>query len=194
MNLILNACVAAVLAVSPAPSADRIAESKVLDHEATLADGSVVKLDEVYAGKVVLVVNTASRCGYTRQYEGLQELYEAHKDEGLVILAFPCNDFGGQEPGTIGDIVEFCSSSYGVTFPVFDKVRVLGDDAHPLFLELRAQPEPVGGAPKWNFTKFLLSRNGDVLARFEPRDEPTGDAVLGAVKAALAEADPNADG
>ncbi|MEL6497800.1 MAG: glutathione peroxidase [Planctomycetota bacterium] len=158
----------------------------MLDHEATLSDGSVVVLDEEYAGKVVLVVNTASRCGFTRQYKGLQALFESHKDDGLVVLAFPCNDFGGQEPGSIEEIVQFCSANYGVTFPVFEKVAVVGDDAHPLFTELRSLPKPIGGEPKWNFTKYLINRDGTVAARFEPQIEPDAAELTEAVTTALA--------
>ncbi len=177
-----------------AASAALSGDPMVLDHEATLSDGSTVRLDEAYAGKVVLIVNTASRCGFTRQYEGLQELHETYRDDGLVVLAFPCNDFGGQEPGTVDEIVEFCSTTYAVDFPIFDKVRVLGDEAHPLYLDLRSQPDPIGGPPKWNFTKFLLSRDGAVISRFEPTDEPMGDDIREAVEAALGTAAPDSGG
>ena len=194
MNLISAVCIAAVAAASSAPCASLYMDRHVLDHEATKSDGTVVRLDEAYRDKVVLVVNTASRCGFTSQYDGLQELYEAYKDDGFVVLAYPCNDFGGQEPGSIGEIVEFCKQNYGVTFPVFDKVRVLGDEAHPLFLDLRNQGEPIGGEPKWNFTKFLLSRNGEVSARFGPRDEPMSEVITDAVEAALAEPAADAGG
>ena len=146
----------------------------VLDHKAMSSEGNEIDLASEYEGKVVLVVNTASRCGYTRQYEGLQELYETYKDDGLVVLAFPCNDFRGQEPGSIESIVEFCKTQYEVTFPIFDKVRVLGEDAHPLYLDLRNQPEPIGGEPKWNFTKYLIDREGRVVERFESSAEPMG--------------------
>ncbi|MEO1536000.1 MAG: glutathione peroxidase, partial [Planctomycetota bacterium] len=182
MNMLVGAIVAAVSAFTPAAVPNKATgDAVVLDHEATLSDGKSVVLEDAYAGKVVLIVNTASRCGFTRQYDGLQELYEAHKDEGFTVLAFPCNDFGAQEPGGIDDIVEFCRANYGVTFPVFDKVRVLGDEAHPLFVDLRNQPEPIGGPPRWNFTKFLINRRGEVSARFEPGDEPGGDKVVSAV-------------
>lgn len=157
----------------------------VLDHEAMSSEGDEIDLASEYEGKVVLVVNTASRCGYTRQYEGLQELYETYKDDGLVVLAFPCNDFRGQEPGSIESIVEFCKTQYEVTFPIFDKVRVLGEDAHPLYLDLRSQPEPIGGEPKWNFTKYLIDREGRVIERFESSAEPMGGKLQESVKNAL---------
>lgn len=192
MNMFVLAVVSACAALASATGGHAAEEDIVLDHKATMSDGTEVQLDEAYQGKVVLVVNTASRCGFTRQYDGLQALYESHKDDGLVILAFPCNDFGGQEPGAIGDIVEFCRANYGVTFPVFDKVQVLGDEAHPLFLDLRGQPEPIGGEPRWNFTKFLINREGRVSARFEPGDEPDGDKMREAVGRALAEPAPPA--
>ncbi len=191
MGPIASTIVAAWLALASAGAPTVTGDDLVLDHEATRSDGTPVRLDEAYGGKVVLVVNTASRCGFTRQYEGLQKLHEAYVDDGLVVLAFPCNDFGNQEPGAIGDIVEFCQANYGVTFPVFDKVRVLGDDAHPLFLDLRSQPEPIGGEPKWNFTKYLINREGRVIARFGSRVEPDGDELTAAVEAALADAAPD---
>ncbi|MEM1072454.1 MAG: glutathione peroxidase [Planctomycetota bacterium] len=194
MNLVMLLSVSIVTMVLQTNGSAAAKEELVLDHKATLSDGTMVQLDEQYAGKVVLVVNTASRCGFTRQYEGLQTLYETHKEAGFVVLAFPCNDFGGQEPKAIDEIVEFCSSTFGVTFPVFDKVRVLGEEAHPLFLDLRSQPEPIGGEPKWNFTKYLINRDGTVAARFGPRVEPDGAELTGALEAALAEAIPEQGG
>ncbi|MEO1585368.1 MAG: glutathione peroxidase [Planctomycetota bacterium] len=158
----------------------------VLDHTARLADGTHVRLDEAYAGRVVLVVNTASRCGFTPQFEGLQELHETYGDRGLSVLAFPTNDFN-QDPGSTDEIVSFCRTEFGVTFSVFEKIKVRGDDAHPLYADLGSQPEPIGGAPKWNFTKFLIGRDGNVIGRFESRDSPTGEAMTGAIEAALAE-------
>lgn len=126
-----------------------------------------------YAGKVVLVVNTASKCGFTPQYEGLEKLWRAHKDEGLVILGFPCNQFASQEPGSADDISEFCQRNYGVSFPMFAKVDVNGKDAHPLWKWLK---DSKGGllleAIKWNFTKFLIGRDGKVIDRFPPTAKP----------------------
>jgi glutathione peroxidase len=135
-------------------------------------DGDQVELAS-YAGQVVLVVNTASQCGFTPQYAGLQALYEAHRAEGLAVLGFPCDQFGNQEPGSEGEIAEFCESSFGVTFPMFAKVEVNGDGAHPLFAWLRSEKEgPRGADIDWNFTKFLIGRDGQVLARFGPKREP----------------------
>ncbi len=127
---------------------------------------------EQYKGKVVLIVNVASKCGYTPQYEGLQRLYEKNQEAGLVILGFPANNFGSQEPGTDTEIKEFCSSKYGVTFPMFSKISVKGADQHPLYKKLAGQPAPIGGDPQWNFTKFLVDRSGKVVARFNSNAEP----------------------
>ena len=120
-----------------------------------------------YKGKVVVIVNVASKCGFTGQYGGLEELYKKYGKDGLVILGFPANNFNGQEPGTNDEIAKFCSATYGVTFPMFEKISVKGADAHPLYKLLAAQPAPIGGEPKWNFTKFVIDRNGKVVARFD---------------------------
>jgi glutathione peroxidase len=135
--------------------------------------GKNVKLD-AYKGKVLLVVNTASECGYTPQYKGLNELYAKHKDKGLVVLGFPCNQFGAQEPGTEDEIASFCEVNFGVTFPLFAKIDVNGDDAAPLYRHLKsAKPGLLGSeAIKWNFTKFLVDRKGAVVERFAPNTEP----------------------
>ena len=138
----------------------------VLSIKVKRIDGTEETLSK-YKGKVIVIVNVASKCGFTTQYEGLQALYAKHKDDGLVVLGFPANNFGNQEPGENKDIAAFCTGTYGVEFPMFEKVSVKGDDAHPLFRALSAQPEPVGGEPKWNFTKFLLDREGKVVARFD---------------------------
>ncbi len=129
---------------------------------------------EAYKGKVLLIVNTASKCGFTPQYAGLQELYDKLHGEGLEILGFPCNQFGAQEPGSAEDISGFCQLNYGVTFPMFDKVEVNGDGAHPLFKHLKAEAPGLLGSQgiKWNFTKFLVNREGKVVARFAPTATP----------------------
>ncbi|MEV4421888.1 glutathione peroxidase [Patulibacter sp. NPDC049589] len=151
------------------------------DTSAPLLHGTLPRLDGTpqdlseYLGKVVLVVNTASKCGLTPHYEGLQALYERLGDRGLVVLGFPANDFRGQEPGTAEEIAEVCRRDYGVTFPVFAKAPVLGDDATPLFRDLTAASE----APDWNFTKYVLDREGRLVRRFEARTEP-GDPELAA--------------
>ena len=142
------------------------------DFKATTIDGTEVSLDE-YAGDVVLVVNTASECGYTPQFAGLEELYETYRAQGLTVLGFPCNQFGSQEPGTEEEIGEFCQKNYGVTFPMFAKVEVNGDDEHPLFTWLKSEKGGLLGKKiKWNFTKFLVGRDGEVIARYAPSTEP----------------------
>lgn len=146
----------------------------------TLADFSANRLDRTpqalsaFAGQVVLIVNVASQCGFTLQYEGLEALYQQYKDRGLVILGFPCNQFGAQEPGSSDEIAQFCALNFGVSFPMFERIEVNGDAAHPLFDWLTAAaPGVLGtGAIKWNFTKFLLGRDGKVVDRFAPTTEP----------------------
>lgn len=150
------------------------------------AKGRDVKLAE-FRGRVVLLVNVASKCGYTPQYEGLQKIYERYKDRGFTILGFPANNFGAQEPGTNEEIQEFCRINYGVTFPVFAKISVKGEDKHPLYKYLTARetnPE-FAGEIKWNFNKFLVGRDGRVLARFDSGDEPEDAKVTQAIEAAL---------
>jgi glutathione peroxidase len=126
----------------------------------------------MYRGKVVLIVNVASQCGYTKQYAGLEKLYESKKGDGFVILGFPANEFGKQEPGTNAEIKEFCAAKFNVSFPMFEKIVVKGAGTAPLYKKLAAQPAPIGGEPKWNFTKFLVDRNGNVVARYEPAVKP----------------------
>ena len=138
-----------------------------------------------YEGKVMLIVNVASKCGNTKQYKELQELHEKFKKDGLAVLAFPCNDFGGQEPGTNEEIQEFCSSRYSVTFPLFDKVTVKGPEKHPLYAELSGPESPFPGDVKWNFGKFLVGKDGKILARFEPKTKPDAPEVLEAIETAL---------
>ena len=143
-----------------------------------------------YQGKVILIINTASRCGFTSQYAGLEAMYQKYKDQGFEILAFPANNFGGQEPGTNTEIKEFCTgttSTYKVTFPLFAKVSVVGADQHPLFKTLASQPAPVGGDPKWNFTKFLVDHTGKVVGRFESRIRPNDPELTRQVERLLDE-------
>ncbi len=138
---------------------------------ATIA-GKEIKMDE-YRGKVVIVVNTASKCGLTPQYKGLEELYKKYKDKGLVILGFPCNQFAQQEPGDVDSIKEVCQINYGVTFPMFKKVDVNGKEAHPIFKHLKNELKGIlGNGIKWNFTKFLIGRDGNGIKRFSPKTEP----------------------
>jgi glutathione peroxidase len=145
----------------------------VYDHSAQSIDGATVPL-ETYRGKTLLIVNVASRCGYTPQYAGLERLYRAYQDQGLVVLGFPCDQFGRQEPGTDAEIRDFCREAYQVTFPMFAKVRVNGAEAHPLFRFLKSQKKGLFGLPgiKWNFTKFLVGPDGEVRKRYGPTDTP----------------------
>jgi glutathione peroxidase len=138
------------------------------------APGGAKKSLQDYQGKVLLVVNTASKCGFTPQFAGLEELYEKHKDKGLEILGFPCNQFGKQDPGSNEEIMEFCQLNYGVSFPMFSKIDVNGADADPLFKHLKKAAPGVLGSEgiKWNFTKFLIDRSGQVVKRYAPKDTP----------------------
>lgn len=149
-------------------------------------DGNDVKLVD-YAGKVLLIVNVASKCGFTSQYEGLQALYQKYQDQGLVILGFPANNFLNQEPGTNAEIKQFCSLNYQVTFPMFSKISVKGKDQAPLYQFLtsnKTNPE-FGGGISWNFNKFLIGRNGQIVDRFGSRTKPQSDKVVQAIEKAL---------
>jgi glutathione peroxidase len=145
----------------------------VYDYSAKTLDGQDVSLAD-YRGQVLLIVNTASKCGFTPQYEGLEALYKAHKDRGFTVLAFPCNQFGAQEPGNAEEIANFCSLTYDVTFPVMSKIDVNGADAHPLYKFLKKEQKGLLGteAIKWNFTKFLIGKDGEVVERFAPTVKP----------------------
>ena len=147
--------------------------ANIYDFKVKDIHGKTVDLD-VYKGKVLLVVNTASQCGFTPQYKGLEKLYEKMHGKGLEILGFPCNQFGAQEPGSEEEIESFCEVNYGVTFPLFAKIDVNGDDTAPVYKYLKhAKPGLLGSeAIKWNFTKFLVDRNGEVVERYAPKDEP----------------------
>jgi glutathione peroxidase len=152
----------------------------------TMLDGRVTSFDE-YAGRAVLVVNVASRCGLTPQYAALEQLAETYADRGLTVLGAPCNQFMGQEPGSNEEIAEFCSMTYGVTFPLTDKLEVNGDGRDPLFdaLTSTADAEGYSGDVRWNFEKWLVSPQGEVVARFSPQTVPDDPAVIAAVEAAL---------
>jgi glutathione peroxidase len=150
-------------------------------------DGTPTDL-HAYDDKAVLVVNVASQCGLTPQYTGLEELHERFADRGFTVLGVPCNQFGGQEPGTAEEIATFCSSNYGVTFPVTEKVEVNGEGRHPLYRQLVDVPDAADGHTgdiRWNFEKFVIAPGGEVVARFNPMVEPTSDEVVGAVEKAL---------
>jgi glutathione peroxidase len=157
----------------------------VLNHQMTLLNGETQDLS-AYQGQVVLIVNTASKCGFTPQYEGLESLYQDYKDKGLVILGFPCNQFGKQEQGNDSEIGAFCQKNYGVSFPMFSKIDVNGDEAAPLYQQLKQQAPGVMGtkAIKWNFTKFLVGKDGGVLKRYAPTTKP--EDIRADIDAALA--------
>lgn len=141
---------------------------------------------KAYQGKVLLVVNVASKCGYTPQYAGLEATYRKFKDKGFAVLGFPCNDFGAQEPGTNEEIKQFCSSKFDVTFPLFDKLHVKGADQHPLYAALTGKDSPFPGDIKWNFGKFLISRDGKILKRWDSKATPDGKEITEAIEAVLA--------
>ena len=138
-----------------------------------------------HAGNVLLVVNVASKCGNTKQYDPLEALYKKYSPQGLVILGFPCNDFGGQEPGTNEEIITFCSTKYAVTFPILDKLHVKGPEQAPLYAALTGPGAKFPGDVKWNFGKFLIGKDGEVVARFEPKTLPNDPAVVAAIEGAL---------
>jgi glutathione peroxidase len=148
-------------------------------------DGKDTSLN-AYKGKVLLVVNVASRCGFTPQYSALEATHEKYKDKGFTVLGFPCNQFLGQEPGTNEEIKKFCSTKYNVTFPLFDKLAVNGPKRHPLYVALAGKESPFPGDIKWNFGKFLIGRDGKIIKRFEPRTTPDAPEVVAAIEAALA--------
>jgi glutathione peroxidase len=152
-----------------------------------LAGKETVNLAQAYGGQVLLVVNTASKCGFTPQYEGLEAMYAKYQDRGFSVLGFPSNDFMGQEPGTEEEIQEFCTLTYGVKFPMFEKVQVRGAGATPLYVDLE---KATGEAPGWNFHKYLIGRDGTVLASFGSRTKPDDPALVAAVEKALAQPAP----
>jgi len=170
-----------------APAADA---KSVLDFTVNDIDGNPTKLGDKFDGKVLLVVNTASKCGLTKQYDDLEAVYQKYKEKGLEVVAFPSNDFGNQEPGTDAEIKYFCSTDYKVSFPLFSKIPVKGENKAPLydFLTDKEKHPTTGGEIGWNFTKFLVSRDGQVLARFEPKVKPTDAEVTAAIEKALAAA------
>ena len=160
----------------------------LLDIPVRTIDGDDATLAE-HAGKVLLIVNVASRCGLTPQYEGLERLQEKYAGQGFSVLGFPSNQFGGQEPGSHQEIKQFCSMTYGVTFPMYEKVDVNGPGRHPLYAQLTATPDAAGtaGDVEWNFEKFLVGRDGSALARFRPDTEPEDSAVAAAIQSPLAD-------
>jgi glutathione peroxidase len=173
------ACVASADAEDKTPAALNFKMKSISGQDVNLAD---------YQGKVLLVVNVASKCGLTPQYEELEALHEKYSDKGLAVLGFPCNQFGKQEPGTDAEIAEFCSATYNVKFPMFSKIDVNGESAAPLYKYLKAlDTKPKGeGEISWNFEKFVIGKNGDVVARFAPRTAPDAPEVLAVLEAELA--------
>ncbi len=173
-------------------AADKAGKDASSDHECALnfkmenIDGETVDLED-YEGNVVLIVNVASRCGLTPQYAGLEQLYDNYKEKGLVVLGFPCNQFAGQEPGTDAEIKQFCSTRYDVSFPMFSKIEVNGDDAAPLYKYLTGKAvKPAGkGDVSWNFEKFLVDRDGNLIARFSPRTKPSDAELIKAIESNL---------
>lgn len=171
---------ALLLLISTTASAN---EGALLDQDfRLLASDEVVNLAESYAGKVLLVVNTASKCGNTPQYDGLEKLYEEYGEDGLVVLGFPSNDFLGQEPGTEEQIQDFCRLTYSIKFPMFEKVTVKKGDAHPFFDKLA---DAAGTYPSWNFHKFLIGRNGELISEFSPRTQPYDQELIAKIDSAL---------
>jgi glutathione peroxidase len=159
--------------------------ANISEHTVTDISGEPVDLAS-YRGKTLLIVNTASKCGYTKQYAGLQALHEAYAPRGLVVMGFPCNDFGAQEPGTEDEILSFCKVNYGVDFPMFSKVTVKGAAREPLFGTLTQETEgEIAGEIRWNFTKFLVDATGEVVGRFEPGVSPDSAELREAIEAAL---------
>ena len=180
-NFFLPVIVTAALAIATsAVAADSLFDIPLKD-----IDGKDASL-KTYQGNVLLVVNVASHCGFTPQYAGLEATYKKYSFQGLVVCGFPCNQFGGQEPGTDADIKEFCTAKYNVTFPMFDKLEVNGANRHPLYVALAGASSPFPGNIKWNFTKFLIGRDGRILARFDSKVKPDSEEMTKAVEAALA--------
>lgn len=176
----------AMSATNDARADDATEHVCALNFEAKTIDGEAVDLHD-YEGKVVLIVNVASRCGLTPQYAGLQSLYEKYQEKGLVVIGFPCNQFGGQEPGSEADIKQFCSTKYDVTFPMMSKVDVNGSGACDLYKMLTTTAaEPAGKGPiSWNFEKFLIDREGNLVNRFSPRTKPTDEELVAAIESQL---------
>jgi len=162
-------------------TAKPIYELQILD-----IDGRKTSLEK-FKGKVILIVNVASKCGFTRQYKGLEELYSKYKEQGLVICGFPCNQFGGQEPGSEKEIKEFCSTKFGVTFPMYSKIKVKGEGIHPLYELLTGKDSPTKGNVKWNFTKILVGRDGNPIDRFGSLTSPSSTKLRKAIEKALEE-------
>ena len=159
-------------------------DQSLYDHPLKTIDGESTTLAE-HKGKVILMVNVASRCGFTRQYKGLEELYSKYKDKGLVVCGFPCNQFGGQEPGSESEIKEFCSSKFGVTFPMYSKIEVNGPGRHPLYEAIIGVDGPLPGNVKWNFGKILVGKDGKPIDRFGSMTSPSSRKLIQVIEKAL---------
>ncbi len=161
-------------------------DDSIYDFKLKSIDGEETELSE-YSGKVLLIVNTASECGFTPQYDGLQDVYDKYKEDGFYVLGFPANNFGGQEPGTDEEIAEFCSVNFNIQFPMFSKVSVKGDDIHPLFEYLTTtENRDFSGEIGWNFEKFLIDRDGNLVRRFRSKVEPDSNELIESIESALA--------
>ncbi len=174
-----------LLATTMITTFSALAADSIYDIPLKDIDGKDTSL-KPYQGKVLLVVNVASKCGFTPQYTALEAVYSKYQSQGLVVCGFPCNQFGGQEPGTDAEIKEFCTSKYSVTFPMFDKLEVNGANRHPLYVTLAGDASPFPGNIHWNFTKFLISRDGKILNRFDSKVKPDSPEVTQAIETALA--------
>ncbi len=183
MKIWASVAMAGLLAAAPVLAADKLLDRSFRQ----LAGKETVNLQETYGGQVLLVVNTASKCGFTPQYEGLEAMYAKYKDQGFAVLGFPSNDFMGQEPGSEEEIQEFCTLTYGVKFPMFEKVQVRGSGATPLYAELA---EATGEAPGWNFHKYLIDRDGKVVASFGSRTKPDDPKLVAEIEKLLAAPSP----
>lgn len=179
LALVLGALGSPTRAEDPPPVQRRV--PPVLDFTMKRIDGRTQPLAD-FQGQVALLVNVASRCGFTPQYVDLQALYERYRDRGFVVLGFPANDFANQEPGSDEEISEFCRSTYGVRFPMFSKIHVKGPEIHPLYRYLTALPDPLGGEVAWNFQKYLVDRHGRVAAKFAPEVRPLDPALIAAIE------------
>lgn len=167
------------------PTFQEETSNNILDLIVKDINGKEVKLSN-YKGKVLLIVNVASKCGYTPQYEGLEKIYKRYKNQGFEILAFPCNDFGAQEPGKNEEIKDFCSTKYDVTFQLFDKIKVIGNEKSKLYERLINSKNVERGDVKWNFEKFLIDKNGEIVARFRSKVKPESDEIISAIQKELA--------
>jgi len=180
MKTTMLALVATLMTTMSVLAADSIYDIPLKD-----IDGKDTSL-KPYSGKVMLIVNVASHCGYTPQYKALEATYQKYSSQGLVVCGFPCNQFGAQEPGTDAEIKQFCTSKYDVTFPMFDKLEVNGENRHPLYIALAGKDSPFPGDIHWNFTKFVVGRDGKIVARFDSKVKPDSPEVTQAIESALA--------